>query len=489
MAIEDFIKVLGIGQVGLPAIEEQTEEVSMPKVPGRYSLPGDPSLAPPPVETPAVQSLVAGESSGIPQKTGKRSDILSSLSGLMGKTLASEEAPAEAPSAPVEATPYQKQDLMGNYEQQMQEALQDRESRMNQTVGRAAANDISNALMYGMGIDYKIQNTADAELKRMEDLRLKDFNERMGLSGKILGSRKAEQDLQNMGDLNDPNSPITQALRKGAKEYLGGKIDDSVLNSLSGVQLAQLNDELGGVFSKIEDRKFKQEQMNADREERRMRRIAMEKAANERDEDRADAKKDKARADVLKSADSLPKISTAYKRYQEIQPSVEYAKSLKSGDLTPDGVNDGALALQAIKIAQGDTSVVRESDLAQFNKIGGLGQVLADARQAAMGGERLRPEVRNAFINIILDSEKGVRKAAKQQTAGKYNELQKAGIEADYLPGTLRYIHESDDKEDTKGTVKNSYTPEQESGIKYIMDLKKVSRDQAINALTKAGKL
>lgn len=291
MAIEDFIKVLGIGQKPADQIipdsnvpyqlrgdfqEEQEALAPMPEVPGQFKLPGDSSLNEAPVDqsmfdrtSELVQGLLPGESSGIPQKTGKRNDILSTLSGLMNKKLSSEEAPV---SAPVEATPYQKQDLMGNYAGDLDKALADRQRRMSLAQMSGGATDIIAAGNRMIGLKDDRRGLGDAAAQRMEDIELKDFNERMGLSGKVLGSRKAEQDLSNMGDLNDPNSPITQALRKGAKEYLGGKIDDSVLNSLSGVQLAQLNDELGGVFGKIEDRKFKERQLAGQEEDRRFNR-------------------------------------------------------------------------------------------------------------------------------------------------------------------------------------------------------------------------
>lgn len=317
MAIEDFIKVLGIGQKPADQMvsdsnvpyqlrsdyEEEQDMASMPEVPGQYKLPGDLSLAEVPTQSPSLfdrtselvkSNLVPGESAGIPQKTGKQNNIMSTLSGLMGKTLASEEAPAEVPSAPVEATPYQKQDLMGNYGADLDKALADRQRRMGLGQMAGAATDIIAAGNRMIGLEDNRRGLGDAAAQRMEDIELKDFNERMGLTGKVLGSRKAEQDLSNMGDLNDPNSPITQALRKGAKEYLGGKIDDSVLNSLSGVQLAQLNDELGGVFSKIEDRKLREQEMVWRKEDRDLNR-----------QDRAEARRDRAVEREAKLKDSL----------------------------------------------------------------------------------------------------------------------------------------------------------------------------------------
>lgn len=303
MALDDLLnsfKSYSQGQVGLgPKPEDQPvpdsnvpyqlrgdyeeEMVPMPEVPGQYNLPGLQDFIPqrvmklPEFEQPQVpdrnlelaqtpDTLVPGESAGIPTKSTQKSSIVSSLMGSLSKSPSFEKE--ILPQQPV--TPYErKESPLGEQEQLMAQALQDREDRMNNSVRRAAANDISNALMYGMGIDYKINSTADNELKRLEDLKLKNLNEKLGLSGKVLGSEKSKMDLQNMGDLNDINSPISQTYRKGAKELLGDRISDEVLNQMTGAQInGVLGVDLGTIMDKMENRELKREQLAAAKEAR-----------------------------------------------------------------------------------------------------------------------------------------------------------------------------------------------------------------------------
>lgn len=300
MAIDDFLNYLGLNSNKLPTPDsnipyqqredyletlpyqerpdyqaEQEAMGPMPPAAGRYNLPGGEA---PESQTPEVfgrtsqlvQGLLPGESSGIPTKT-KKSDIVSNLTNVLSQRAPFADQIENVPTTQAtEISPYQRPESpLPAYESQLDEALKDRENRMNRTAFNASITDFIAAGNRAMGLKDDRRDTGAAELKRIEDLKLKDLNEKLGLSGKVLGSEKSKMDLQNMGDLNDPNSPISQAYRNGAKELLGDKVSDEVLNQMSGAQInAVLGVDLGNVMQKIEDRKMRQEELEARRQDR-----------------------------------------------------------------------------------------------------------------------------------------------------------------------------------------------------------------------------
>lgn len=300
MAIDDFLNYLGLNSNKLPTPDsnipyqqredyletlpyqerpdyqaEQETMAPMPPAAGRYNLPGGEAFK---SQTPEVfdrtsqlvQGLLPGESSGIPTKT-KKSDIVSNLTNVLSQRAPFADQVENVPTTQAtEISPYQRPESpLPAYESQLDEALKDRENRMNRTQFAAAVTDIIAAGNRGIGLQDDRRDLAFNEMKRMEDLKLKDLNERLGLSGKVLGSEKSKMDLQNMGHANDPNSPISQAGRNAAKELLGNQVPDEILNQMSYSQINEvLGVSLGAAMDKLEARKMRKEEIEERRRER-----------------------------------------------------------------------------------------------------------------------------------------------------------------------------------------------------------------------------
>ncbi len=421
MALEDFIRVLGIGKVGLPA--DDFSEPELPQVPGQFGIPEDPGM--PEIKNISDNPLPVNE----PIKKLNKSEALMNLSGFLSKK---ESQPSEETLSPLT-----EQKPTNNYEQQLNDALADRESRMNTTVRDAAITDFIAAGNRALGLKDDRRGTAEIEKKRLEDIKLKNLNEQLGLSGKVLGSEKAKVDLTDMQALNDPNSSVTRALRQGAKEYLGDRVSEETLNKLSGRQLKALNDELGGIFTKIDDRESRERQFKLQMEDRKLAREDLDLRRQEANEIKAKTKLAEDAVKWQKLADANP----AYKRFQENQEVYIFADKLANGEIDPNGVSDAALVLQAIKLAQADSSVVRESDQKLFNQVGGMAQSAKDIQQRFAGGKKLTENVRNAYIESIKHFRDKLAEAAKGQTQHLYNKFQKAGVPEDEIPGTLKYLN------------------------------------------------
>lgn len=507
MAIDDIVQILGIKNPvkGLDSNipyqdreDYQDENVAMPKVPGKFSIPGfsqdelsslEYQDRPDYTATPEIfdrtsqlvqGNLMPGESSGIPTKSTKKSEIVSSLSNIL-----SQRAPFANEVEMSEATPYEpKESPLPGYESELDAALNDRAQRMQRAVNSAATTDFLAAANRAMGIKDDRIDTAQAELRRMEDLKLKDLNEKLGLSGKVLGSEKSKMDLQNMGDLNDRNSPISQAYRNGAKELLGNQVSDEVLNQMSGAQInAVLGVDLGTVMDRVENRKVREREFE---ERMKDRALSREQMYSSREEAKKAKSESKLASDISNWENNLLKAES-YKRYQALEPTFMYAEAIKNGEIIPDGVDDASLALQAIKLAQGDASVVRESDQKLFQNVGGLAQDAQVLKQKIVGDAGMTPKVRQAFINIVLNTKKKMAESAKNQTAHTYEKYKKAGVDDDLIPYTLRSINKTPESNNKK--ISSSYTPEQQAAIDYVVKLKGVSEQTAIDALKKAGRL
>lgn len=275
-----MMRILGSGTFRLPGDEGLAELESPPPVPGRFSTPEDPFSGIPYQEYKA--SLVAGEQAGIPERqpASKQSTIVKSL--IQGFN--------EKPSMIIDPENQfsEPKNMMDPYQEQLDVALKDREANMNNSIRRAAANDITNSMLLGMGIDHRINSTADAERKRLEDIKLKNFQEGIQLPGKVQTAEKAKMDLENAGSLNDRNSAISASYRMGAKQLLGDKISDEALNRLSGAQIQNLlGDDLAGILRGIEDRSLRREEAQYRREDRALDRKARADLAKDRAEEKA----------------------------------------------------------------------------------------------------------------------------------------------------------------------------------------------------------
>lgn len=241
-------------------------EDALVSLPGRYGLPGEDM----PITTPNYKPDTA--------KTGsasiKKSSLISSLKNQLARSPAVEPGSEPAPVDVSTAVETQSTDLLGDRQAQLAAALEDRQRMMSNSALRGASTDFLNAGLIGIGSKHKFTpGYAHEELKRAEDLKLKDLNEDMALAGKVGSEEKAKQDLENMQALNDPNSPQTVALRKGVAELLGDRIPADVLAKMSGKQLHDIvGKDLASIITSLEDRKLREQQMEYTREDRALNR-------------------------------------------------------------------------------------------------------------------------------------------------------------------------------------------------------------------------
>jgi hypothetical protein len=164
----------------------------------------------------------------------------------------------EQPTGMVEPSP--KVDKTADYQKRLQEAQADRKNQMNQAVLRTAGSGLLNAGLIYSGNQHRVQpgGAAHEELKRMENLGLEELDQELKLPTQVSASEKAKLELEQMQELNDPNSLTSQSLRTAIKEFLGEHISDDVLNRMTGPQLKNIAEEVGALRST----KFKEDTTN-----------------------------------------------------------------------------------------------------------------------------------------------------------------------------------------------------------------------------------
>lgn len=423
-----------------------------------------------------AEQLMPGESGGIPdlqrdngskvQKAAYKNPEVQALLGQLNQL-------RSADSMPPDASASQAQDPLAARQAEMNAALEDRRNNMNNSVLRGASLDFINANQIARGRKQFEPGYGDQRLDKMQDLKLKDLDTQMKLAGMVGSEEKAKIDLGDMKTMSDPNSPTSQAFRQAASKFL--RNDPKMVSMLEGMSAQQiktfLGDDVAGILAKQADQELRSEQMKNMAEDRAASRAQRAELAT----DKKDAKeKTRIDTDTNRWATEAMK-QPAYKRFQENQESYVFADKLARGEINPNGVDDGALALQAIKLAQADSSVVRESDQKLFAKVGGLEQSAQALQQQILGGGGLTPQVRKAFVDMMIRARSNLKDAAKEQTSHLYQKYKKAGIPDDEIPGTLRMLNDMTEGsksnkqfgEDVLNYAKtHGITPEQAQSIK-----------------------
>ena len=293
--------------------EVNPELSAMPQVPGRFAIPAE-DFSEPMERSPASETTLAPGEMNIPYqdrpdyKASQKAKQSSVISSLMRSLNPLPGAQAQTPQISALTSLMTKPKPSMDYEAELQAALDDRKNNMENSVRRAAADDISNYMLMGMGIDQRVKSSANEERKRMEDLELKGLDSKLALAGKVQGSQKAKMDLENMGSLNDVNSPISASYRNGAKELLGNTVPDEVLNKLSASQIQNLlGQDLGAILNNIENRKMKDRQFAESREDRNLAREDRKMLMEDRIESRKEKELAKQEAKSSKGFEALDK--------------------------------------------------------------------------------------------------------------------------------------------------------------------------------------
>jgi len=127
---------------------------------------------------------------------------------------------------------------LDGYQAKLDAALQDRKDNMNSSVLRGAATDLFNAGLMATGNPTRLTpGYGDQRLNDMSDLKLKDLQSNLALSGQVKTSEEAKHDL---GDLTDTKSPEANLYRTTISKLYN--VDPSTMKDLS---IEQMQKSLG----------------------------------------------------------------------------------------------------------------------------------------------------------------------------------------------------------------------------------------------------
>lgn len=536
----DFTKYLDFGDSPASDSLTETDDASqMPLLPGQFSLPGDPGAA----------SLAAGEQGGIPQLPGRFSLPGEDLSSIPYSAITSATDNGQDMAAPVQLGDYHNRpdykvqsknsivtkfknslnslpkmaenkpisisqdsssvptaNPLADRQAQLDAALADREQNMRNSVLRAAGTGFLNADRTLRGQAHMGPSESDQRLMRMEDLKLKDLNENLALAGKVSEEEKSKMQLQNIAALNDPNSPQTQAMKQGLKQLFGDRISPETLDKMTGSQLQALDKDLGGIFTKIDDRKFREQEAKERREDRNLdRKVKLAQIQSTKDLKEI-AKQDKADEKDIKRLDTANKLITsevasgrsAFGVAAKNLQSIGNVKALLEGALDPNDLDtrqvyELAKSLDRILSQSGGTISGTEHltpDTAR-SRLSKLIEYVTNKRQGAQAG---------SFVENMSHAFDREEKQAKHQINSASKALLSSYLDLKDKPRTkdlwdamiLNHgLNPDDFEKGAAGLIKQekSYSPKQEQGIENVMKANGISREKAIDALKKAGKL
>ena len=337
-------------------------------------------------------------------------------------------APVAAKTAVEQEPPIQPEETVDDYETRLAAARQ-KDADKGLLFGLLKAAQMGGSAMAGSKADTSF---ADSELAKSDE-----FTQKFTQDEKL---KQERLDILDEKKLKDPNSAESVYMREQMAK-IGFPVNASISAAdlkKQGINLSNLLTQKMAIDSRKEAAALQREMLSASREEKKEERKNNELVANV--------------AKWSKEASSQP----AYKRFQENQEAYVYADKIAKGQIDLSGVDDGALILQAVKLAQADSSVVRDSDQRLFNSVGGLKQDAQELTQKLMGGKRLTPETRQAYVEMMLRARDNLAQSAKEQTSHLYSKFQKAGVPEDEIPGTLLAINKmtANKKENNNSEVK-----------------------------------
>lgn len=304
---------------------------------------------------------------------------------------------------------------------EMKAALEQAQANREHAGFRSSLADLSNAIIGTGG--------ADMSKNRVSSLDRDLANANMPLTDLSTQRDEYKKFLSNAEEKSaqDPNSEASKLYREGLKEMLP---EGSALSE----QLSKMSRSDMEKFFPVISASLSKKQQQAALAEQRADRVSQREIAG------LDKKSARLESNVVKW-DSEARNQPAYERFQKNQESYLFAEKLAKGELDPNGVDDAALILQGIKLAQADSTAVRESDQKLFSSVGGLAQNAQELQQKILGGGKLTPKVRKAYIDLILHMRNNLAKSAKEQTSHVYSKFKQAGVPEDAIPGTLRNLH------------------------------------------------
>lgn len=521
MGIQDLLKSLGMNsgrsdfETSVPEIQEpesyaskmeklnlvanqlpDDSNVPMGEVAGRFGLPGENLSTIPDQERPDYLADQLKQTQQPSTLKSKESVISSLKQSLASRSPAVNE---EAIPAPVAMDPIvAPKPAMSNYESELNSVLQDRKNNMHGAVRRAAANDISNYMLMAMGNENRLNSTSNAEVKRMEDLGLKDFNEKTALSGKVLGAEKAKIDLVDLQDMNDPNSLLANSIRSQLVKYLG--ISPEQAANMNTSQLKEYGALVRGLVDSEENRDFKKQELQMRKEENALDREVKRESIEASKAIRLEKTNNKPSAF---RETRLKKLGESAAEYDAKDRGTLIANSEKVGDAielinknkgfwdSPSGPIKGMLP-DAVRNLTNPAAVAIKRDITS---------AIIDTLRPILGAQFTENEGKR-IMGLAYDDKvpyaETKRRASElkkiidtkiEATDALYNHLENGGDLKDFNFGKYGMKARSGGSSTTPSSNSSSYSPAQESGISNVMSKNSISREEAISALNKAGKL
>lgn len=405
---------------------EQEAMAEMPQVSGRYSIPGE-DLGTPSIDLSSMDNNQTPDY--LAEQAKKSSNKNIAISNLLGSVNKNRE-PVSIPSEVAEVSSL-KSDPLETRQSELDAALKDRQQNMRNSVFRGASTDFLNANQISRGRDQLKPGYGDQRLNEMNDLQLKDLNEKFGLAGKVSSEEKSKSDIQAEQALSDPNSPEVMALRKGMKEFFGDQLDPAVVDKLNGHQLKRYNDTLGGLFDKRENRDERSREFDLRSKDQALRASELRQRQDEVKQSRMDT-------DDTKRFDTVNKLITSQvqssrtplgKAAGTVQ-SVQNVEALLAGESNLDNIDSRQLA-ETVRVldrvlSQGSPTVSGTEHLTPETlrmKAGNLLEKYTNKRQGAGAGDFLR-NIQHTFQREKETSQKQIVDAQRGLLA-TYKDLAK----------------------------------------------------------------
>lgn len=493
------------GHYSLPGDPGAADLAAGDQVPaaGRYKLPGE-DFAPAPGEE--IPDLQRDNGRSIAKADYSKNSVIAKLKGILGST---PKMAAEPVSAPVDTSVPNQSNPLADRQAQLDAALADRTQNMRNSVLRGAGDDFLNADRIARGRKELTQSIGDQRLMKMEDLKLKDLNENLALAPKVGSEEKSKMELNNIAALNDPNSPQTHAMKQGLKQLFGDRISPDTLEKMTGSQLQALDKDLGGIFTKIDDRAMRKEELDARRDDRKLDRELKLSQISSIKESKEDARQAKADEKDIKRIDTANKLITsevasgrnAFGIAAKNLQSIGNVKALLDGSIDPNDLDTRQVyemtkTLDRILSQSGGTISGTEHltpDTAR-SRLSKLMEYVTNTRQGAKAG---------SFVNNMSHTFDREEKQAHQQIHNASKALLSTYTDLKDRPATkdlwdnMILNHGLDPADFEKGAAgfkqpkeEKSYSVQQEQGIKNVMDAHPgVSREEVIKQLKKAGKI
>lgn len=324
----------------------------------------------------------------------------------------------------------------------------------------------ANQIGAGLAMTQADQSAVDA-LEKQVGSRERNVKSQISAKDDIQKIEKARLDIDDENKLRDANSNISKTARE-----LAQRLGIATGKEVSAKQLQDAGLNLSTLLST---------QIAADS---RREMFALQKDQLKNQKEMQNQRKTQESVDKLVSQAYKSKDFEAYNASKDAITSIQAA--IESGDKTASGT----AFMQFAKIAQGDNSVVRDGDMAvlagRFNYTS-PSEMISKLAAKAKGGNFNEQELKQ--MQVVAERARQIKGERVQKLLSPaLARAERAGLELNETidPSVVEEFSSLGSKQSAQ---KSQFSPKEEMGIQAVMDKNGVSREQAISALRKAGKL